>query len=391
LVTSRGTESVERLVRFGRELRDAGLPVGSGQILDYCRAVAALRPGDLYWAGRATLVGSREDIVVYDKVFWQFFGSEENAFQRRPRLQQPLPTKTWEIAPVDESTGDSDEPQVGIASSSEILRRKPFAECTEDELRALFAGVSHLLVPTRKSRRYRSVHSGTPDFRRTLRRSFRTAGEPIERVWRTRRRRPRRVVLLLDVSGSMATCSRALLYFGHAGVRTQRNWEVFCFATRLTRVTPFLGGGASHHQAVERAAREVLDWDSGTRIGESLKHFLDEYGHAGLARGSTVVICSDGLEVGDPELIGTQMERLSLLAHRVIWLNPLKEDPRYEPLVRGMRAALPYIDFFASGHNFASLEVLADACLDSREVPVRAGGASAGGLRRSSTRHSRKR
>jgi uncharacterized protein len=214
-----------------------------------------------------------------------------------------------------------------------------------------------LAVPTRRSRRLTPARAGLPDLRRTLRRSFRTGGEPLERRFRSRRRRKRRLVLLLDVSGSMADYSRALLVFAHAAMRADRRWEAFCFGTRLTRVTRALAVSRPD-EALERAAEEVVDWNGGTRIGESLKALLDEYGHRGLVRGAVVVLCSDGLEVGDPELLAEQMARLSRLAYRVIWLNPLKGDEAYEPLARGMHAALPYVDLFAAGHNLASLEEL---------------------------------
>jgi hypothetical protein len=157
----------------------------------------------------------------------------------------------------------------------------------------------------------------------------------------------------------MADYSRALVLFAHAALRAQPDWEVFCFGTRLTRLTRALSVG-DPNEAFSRAAQKVVDWDGGTRIGEAFKRFLDEYGHQGLARGAVVVVCSDGLDVGEPELLGEQMARLSRLAHRVFWLNPLKEDPAYEPLARGMHAALPYVDVFASGHNFASLEELSE-------------------------------
>ncbi len=158
----------------------------------------------------------------------------------------------------------------------------------------------------------------------------------------------------------MDAYSRALVMFAHAALRSDRRWEAFCFGTRLTRVTRQLEGSDAD-EALSRAATEVVDWDGGTRIGESLKRFLDEYGHGGLARGAVVVICSDGLEVGDPDLLAEQMARLSRLAYRVVWLNPLKEDPAYEPLARGMRAALPHVDQFWSGHSLASLEDVAAA------------------------------
>jgi uncharacterized protein with von Willebrand factor type A (vWA) domain len=158
----------------------------------------------------------------------------------------------------------------------------------------------------------------------------------------------------------MDAYSRALVLFAHAALRSDRRFEAFCFGTRLTRVTRQLEG-SDPDDALRRAAAEVLDWDGGTRIGECLERFLDEYGHGGLARGAVVVICSDGLDVGDPELLGEAMARLSRLAHRVVWLNPLKEDPAYAPLARGMQAALPHVDLFASGHNLASLEAVGKA------------------------------
>ena len=212
-------------------------------------------------------------------------------------------------------------------------------------------------MPRRRTRRFGPARSGVPDLRRTLRRSFRTGGEPLERRFRARRRRRRRLVLVLDVSGSMADYSRALLVFAHAALRADRRWEAFCFGTRLTRVTRALAV-TRPDEALDRAADEVVDWNGGTRIGECIKELLDEYGHRGLVRGAVVVLCSDGLEIGDPELLAEQMARLSRLAYRVIWLNPLKGDAAYEPLARGMHAALPFVDVFAAGHNLASLEEL---------------------------------
>jgi uncharacterized protein with von Willebrand factor type A (vWA) domain len=158
----------------------------------------------------------------------------------------------------------------------------------------------------------------------------------------------------------MADYSRALLIFSHAVLRADRRWEAFCFGTRLTRLTRALAT-ADVDEALRRASTEVVDWNGGTRIGESLKRFLDNFGHGGTARGAIVVICSDGLEIGEPERLGEQMARLSRLSYRIIWLNPLKGDPAYEPLARGMHAALRYVDVFASGHNLASLEAVAAA------------------------------
>jgi uncharacterized protein with von Willebrand factor type A (vWA) domain len=340
------TDAVERLTAFGRALRAERLPVGTDRIAAFCRA-AALVPDDLYWAGRATLVARAADLPAYDAVYRRFFGP------RSPEFDPPPPPGR---VPVEEDL------ELGLASRLEVLREKSFADMSPQELEAL-AGLMQqlrLAAPLRRSRRSRAARTGRPDLRRTIRRSFRTGGDPVERAYRDRRHRPRRVVLLLDVSGSMADYSRALLVFAHAALRADRRWEAFCFGTRLTRVTPALAG-ARPDEALRRASAEVFDWDGGTRIGESLACFLDEFGHRGMARGAIVILCSDGLEVGDPELMAEQMARLHRLAHRVVWLNPMKEDPAYEPLARGMQAALPYVDVFAGGHNFTSLEEAADA------------------------------
>jgi uncharacterized protein with von Willebrand factor type A (vWA) domain len=157
----------------------------------------------------------------------------------------------------------------------------------------------------------------------------------------------------------MASYSRGLALFAHAVLRSDTRWEAFCFGTRLTHVTKALGG-TDPDAALQRVAEEVWDWDGGTRIGDSLKRFLDRFGHSGMARGAVVIICSDGLEVGDPLVLDEQMQHLWRLAHRVIWLNPLKGQTGYQPLARGMQAALPHVDVFASAHNLASLEALAD-------------------------------
>ena len=336
------SDAVAVLAAFGRALRAEGLPVGPGRVASFCRAAALLSPGDLYWAGRATLVARRDQIPVYDRVFRSFFGGDE----AQAASQRRRPADTVVV-----------EEEIALASPIELLRRKSFARCSPDELAELAALMERLrlAVPSRRSRRVAPSRSGLPDLRRTLRRSFRTAGEPLERRFRARRRRTRRVVLVLDVSGSMADYSRALLVFAHAALRTDRRWEAFCFGTRLTRVTRALAVSRPD-EALERAAEEVVDWNGGTRIGECLKTLLDEYGHRGLVRGAVVVLCSDGLEVGDPDVLAEQMARLSRLAYRVIWLNPLKGDEAYEPLARGMHAALPYVDVFAAGHNLASLE-----------------------------------
>jgi uncharacterized protein with von Willebrand factor type A (vWA) domain len=349
-----------QLVAFGRALRAEGVAVGTGRINDFCQAASLLPPEDLYWAGRGTLVARRDDIPVYDRVYRSFFGSPPPA--EVPQEQPPIELRTAASAEDEGQDGDGgeqEEPELLLASAMEILKEKSFARCTDDELALLSELMQRvrLAVPMRRSRRRRKARSGAPDLRRTIRRSFRTGGEPLERYFRERRRQRRRLVLFLDVSGSMASYSRALLVFAYAALRADPRWEAYAFGTRLTRLTRALGP-RNPDEALRAAASEVFDWDGGTRIGESLKAFLQT--QAQISRGAVVIICSDGLEVGDPTVLAKQMERLSRLAYRIIWINPLKEDPAYEPLARGMAACLPYIDLFVSGHNLASLEALAD-------------------------------
>jgi uncharacterized protein with von Willebrand factor type A (vWA) domain len=329
-------DPVDRLVEFARRLRGEGIAVGPGRVIEFCRAAALLPADGLYWAGRATLLSRPEDAPVYDRIF--------SGIAEEEPLRVRLHVAEEELAP---------------ASDEEQLRDKSFSQLTDGELTELAALMRRveLGIPLRRSRRREAARSGSPDLRRTLRRSFRTGGDPLELAWKRRRRQRRRLVVVLDISGSMADYSRALLVFAHAALRADARWEAFAFGTRLTRLTPALAASDAD-EALARASEDIVDWSGGTRIGESLKHFLDEYGHGGLARGAVVVLCSDGLEVGDPELLAEQMARLSRLAHRIVWLNPLQEDPAYEPLARGMQAALPYVDVFASGHNLASLEEL---------------------------------
>jgi uncharacterized protein with von Willebrand factor type A (vWA) domain len=331
-------DEVERLVAFARALRAEGLAVGPGRVLEFCRAAAELPPEGLYWAGRLTLVARPQEIPVYDRVF-------------RGVLEEEPPPRPVTVV----------EEEVSLASREELLRTKSFADLSREELGEVAELMRRLRlnVPTRRTRRREPAHRGDPDLRRTLRRSFRTGGEPVERFWRERRRRRRRLVLLLDVSGSMADYSRALVLFARAALQADARWEAFCFGTRLTRVTKALAVG-DPKEALRRAAAEVVDWNGGTRIGDAVRALT----RTNVVRGAVVVICSDGLDVGEPELLREEMARLGRLAHRVVWLNPLKEDPAYEPLARGMNAALPHVDVFLSGHNLASLEA-AGALLQS--------------------------
>ena len=249
-----------------------------------------------------------------------------------------------------------------MASDAEVLRHKSFTACTPEELAALRRIMARIRLtpPRRRTRRTAAARSGrTPDLRRTVRESMRMHGEPAELFWRRRRLRLRPLILILDVSGSMADYSRNLLQFAYSARRAAARVEVFCFGTRLTRVTRAL----QHRRpddALELAAKAVFDWEGGTRIGDSLDAFVRGWGRRGLCRGGIVVICSDGLDRGDPGVLATAMERLSRLSHRVVWMNPHKGDNQdFRPSTLGMMVAAPHVDLLLSGHDLNSLEELA--------------------------------
>jgi uncharacterized protein len=378
---------VEPLVAFGRQLRARGLPVGTGRILTFVRAVAELGFTDrdsLYWAGRASLIARRDDLQAYDEAFDAWYRSLGATGELQIELTLPTPQERPDFDQGDQL--DDLEVRVGaaaaewhglddededvepdedasiriIASGAEVLRTKSFGQLTEEE-RARVAALIRALtiaVPRERTRRTRSASKGaTFDLRRTLRRSLRTQGEPFDRAWRARTTRNRPLVLILDISGSMAPYSRALMQFAYAAMAAGRRVETFVFGTRLTRVTRTLRTN-DPDQALEDIGRQVEDWEGGTRIGESLKTLLDGWSQRAALRGAVVVLCSDGLERGDPDLLREQMTRMRRLAHRIVWVNPLKGSPRYEPLARGMAAALPSVDVFLSGHNLESLEHL---------------------------------
>jgi uncharacterized protein with von Willebrand factor type A (vWA) domain len=381
-----GVEALASLVAFGRELRARGLPVGTGRILTFLRAVVALGPTDrtsLYWAGRVAMIGRREDLPAYDLAFDDWYRSMKPEGELRieldlPSLARPGVDRGEPPADLEVRAGTTaaewhglddggDEPEPGeeaairiVASSVEVLRSKSFADLSEAEREEVGGLIRALAValPEQRMRRTRTSTKGARfDVRRTLRRSLRTRGEPFDRAWRDRRVRGRPLVLILDVSGSMSPYARALVQFGYAAMAAGRRVEVFCFGTRLTRVTRTLRT-KDPDRALHEIGRTVADWEGGTRIGESLKALLDGWGQRAALRGAVVVLCSDGLERGDPELLRAQMARLGRLAHKVVWVNPLKGSPRYEPLARGMAAALPSVDVFLSGHNLESLSEL---------------------------------
>lgn len=344
------------LVEFGRELRRAGVVVGTGRIATFAAAVERV-PHDLYWAGRATLISRRDDIPVYDRVFRMVFGAlaDEPARTGRPPMNLQGAFSDGAVPLRDDDVEVSDE--LTRASRTERLRSRSFATLDDAELAELARTVNRLrlVAPVRRTRRYGGARRGDLDQRRTVRRALRTGGDPIVLLRRVRRRRARRVVLVLDISGSMSSYSRALLIFAHAALHADARWEAFTFGTRLTRLTGVLRA-ASPDDALKQASQAARDWDGGTRIGETVRSLLDQYSSGPTIRGAVVVILSDGLDVGDIDVLATQMARLHRLAYRVVWLNPLQENPNYKPLARGMAAALPFVDLFASGHNLIDLE-----------------------------------
>jgi uncharacterized protein with von Willebrand factor type A (vWA) domain len=364
----------ERAVTFARALRTAGLDVPPGSALTYARALDAVGLDDrdaVYWAGRATLVRRPEDAPTYDLVFTAFWGGGRTV--RPPEHERPPPPPMAvddEDDTGDAATGDGDVDPLSSAairwSAREVLRHKDLATCTPGELVEAARLVDRLRLagPRRRSRRRRPAGRGELDLRRTAAIARRAGGEPIRLARRAPSDRLRRLVVLVDVSGSMAPYTRTLLRFAAAAVAARRQVEVFALGTRLTRLTAAL---ATHDPdaALRAAAAAVPDLEGGTRLGETLRAFNDRWGVRGTARGATVVVLSDGWDRGDPAVLGDELERLHRVAHRIVWVNPLKASPGYAPLAGGMAAALPHVDGFVEGHSVASIEALADLLTDA--------------------------
>jgi uncharacterized protein with von Willebrand factor type A (vWA) domain len=357
----------EVLTGFARTLRHAGVAATPDRVHAMLACVDALdvaEPGAVYWAGRLTLCGEPDDLPIYDAAFAAYFGGESP--RRGPGLPvgptMPRVEAPFVPGPPGESD-DTDEPAEVLsvaASPVEVLRHRDVAALTgpeRDELRRLLALLAPGAAP-RRSRRRGPARRGAVDPHRTVRYTLRRAGEPVRLQWHDRREKPRRLVLLLDVSGSMTPYADALLRFGHAAVRRRpSSTEVFTIGTRLTRVTRAL-----RHRDPDAALREagtaIPDWHGGTRLADSLRAFLTRWGQRGTAHGAVVVVCSDGWERGDPSALAEQMDRLSRLAYRLVWVNPHRGKAGYAPLAGGMAAALPYLDDFVAGHSLAALEEL---------------------------------
>lgn len=368
-----GTDFVDVLVEFGDELRSAGIVVGTNDAMTYVEAVSMINPADLvdvYWAGRGTLVNRRDQIPVYNRIFQKFFLDVEAAAESELKTMMRATTAlsaTLEVPSPDPGQGEEskeEEARLGyMASGAQVWRNKAFAACTDQELATIRRIVSdiRLTPPRRRTRRTLSSKNGPRfDPRRMALEIMRSHGDPIKLFKQQRRMRIRPLVFILDVSGSMSDYSRNLLQFAYSARRAADKVEVFCFGTRLTRITKSLDR-RKPDDALNLAAAAVFDWDGGTRIGESLNQFIKRWGRRGLSRGSIVVICSDGLDRGDPALLESSMEKLSRLCHRIVWMNPHKGDEEnFKPNSLGMMVADPFIDEVFSGHNLASLEQFAE-------------------------------
>lgn len=361
------------LLDFCALLRREGLRVGTDDAMAFVSAVALLDPGDLqdvYWAGRTTLAHGRKEIPVYDACFTMFFMGGS------PPDEPPQPIKRTPVAEAEtvfevpsgelpDEGSDEEEARLGSAAAAVVVRRsKDFAECTEEELTAIRKMIASLRVapPTRRSRRHRSSPAGRRlDLRRMARETMRNHGEPGDLARLLRSERSRRLVLILDVSGSMADYSRNLLQFAHSIKRGAGPVEVFCFGTHLTRITNALRY-RDPDQALRRAGEEVVDWAGGTQIGASLDQFVRRYARRGIGRGAIIVICSDGLDRGDPAVLDSALERLARLSYRIVWMNPMVGDQNdYIAGSLGMSVAAPYVDLLWSGHNLDSLTAFAEA------------------------------
>ena len=361
----------DQLAALASGLRAQGSRVGMGELLTAHQALDAVDCSsreDARLALRAVLCSERGDLIKFERAFYDVFGDARVPLGPSPfdelsqEAREALPHAGVPASGPRSPDLDTEPTAVPAAwSAVELLRHKDFATYTDLEMAAARELIARLARrgPTRLSRRTRpSRRRGhSPDLRRMVRGSLRTAGEPIERVWRAPSRRPRPVVLVCDVSGSMTPYARMLLQYVHASVAARRRVEAFAFGTRLTRITHELGG-RDHDRALERAAEAVTDFSGGTRIGAALATLNREHGRR-VGRGAVVVILSDGWDRGDPDVLALEIARLRRSAHRLVWLNPLAAHPEFAPLTRGMRAAIPHTDELLAGNSLASLEQLA--------------------------------
>jgi uncharacterized protein with von Willebrand factor type A (vWA) domain len=361
---------------FAQMLRLAGLSVPTSSVITFAEALTVIgmsNPKKVYWAGRATLISRFEDIATYDRVFSSYWSGSPDGLSFQlpspPSVELLLDDPELQIEDGDDLDKEQGEHMLVRYSPLEVLLQKDLGSLSSKEWTEAQRLISAMKVccELRRTRRsFSSQRRRSPgarvDLRGTVRKSISKEGLPLDRVWRNRAERPRRLVFIVDVSGSMQPYARGLVLFAHAALSARHSGlvEAFALGTRLTRLT-----GQLSCRDPEAALREVscvvADWSGGTRLGAGIREFNDQWGAKGLARGAVVVICSDGWDRGEPELLGTEMARLARLAHKIIWVNPLKASPGYAPLARGMSVALPYVDDFLEGHAICSLEELAKA------------------------------
>jgi uncharacterized protein with von Willebrand factor type A (vWA) domain len=383
------------VVRFVRALRDAGLPVGVEQSESFARALAWVDPlvrREVYLAARATLVFRREDLAVFDELFAAFFGGPRvpraEATPLAPRHDRGAFVRTALVAYMAERAApDAREVEVPehekAASGLELLQRKDFGDCTPAELDAIARAMRELRfdVTLRVSRRLVRARRGDRlDLPRIVRDAARRGGTVVALARRRRKLRHRPLVVLADISGSMELYSRILLQFLHGVTQRHARTETFVFGTRLTRITSQLQI-RNVDAALDHAARQIVDFAGGTRIGDCLQVFDRLHARRVLGRGAVALIISDGWETGDPARLGVQMRRLSERAHRVVWLNPLLGRAGYAPEARGMAAALAYVDDFLPIHDLRTLQALA---VGLGRIPGRKGAGSTWKARASS-------
>lgn len=372
---------LSNLLMFGEVLRRLGLDVGSGNMLDLVRATEFVPIGgnrnDFRLAARALLVHRRSDLELFDEAFQVFWRRPAHGRsmrdlrsmgeERRYRTPRVMPHRedTSDGPPADDGPEDAGDRQPVVDlqrsfSAREVLRQRDFADYTSAEVAAARGLMAELQwdLGSRRTRRLTWGDGRDVDLRRSMRRSLSYGGEMLDIAHRRRKTKPRPLALICDVSGSMERYTRMLLHFVHTVAVGGQQLEAFLFATRLTRITRHL-----EHRGVDRAvsevARAVPDWAGGTRIGEAIKTFNYRWARRVLRGGAVVLVISDGWDRGDPELLSREMARLQRSCHRLIWLNPLLGSPGYEPLTRGMQAAMPYVDDFLPAHNLHSLQELA--------------------------------
>jgi uncharacterized protein with von Willebrand factor type A (vWA) domain len=369
-----GGHLLEHVLAFTYLLREMSVDVSPGQALELVRAlehVPITSREDFRGAARCTLIRRHEDLPLFDTAFAFYWKTStfDPTMLAMPVMKTPakplrLPRRPRGNAEQPPGAdGREEEEQIELLlsySPGEALRTKDFGAFTWEEVQACKALLKELSwrIEPRKTRRRRPTERGRQiDMRRVLRRNLRYGGEPIELAWRDVRTRQRPLVVLCDISGSMDRYSRILLQFVHTISNGLRDVEAFVFGTRLTRVTRLLRE-RDIDDAIGAVGKQVVDWSGGTRIGETLKEFNFAWARRVLGRGAVVLLISDGWDRGDAELLGREMSRLQRACHRLIWLNPLLGSRDYQPLTKGMVAALPYVDDFLPVHNLASLEQL---------------------------------